>query len=132
MGIEPYLTAAALNGVISQRLVRRVCRECSEETRLTPSQARLLMLPESTPVRKGAGCVHCNFTGFHSRFAIYEYIIMNENMRREMSERPAKFAVDLRKRGKFRENAVRALREGSTTADEIIAALNRDDLGADE
>jgi type IV pilus assembly protein PilB len=126
MGIEPYLTAAALNGVISQRLVRRVCRECSFEARLTPRQATLLNLPESTSVREGRGCPHCNHTGFHSRFAVYEYFLINENMRREISQRPNEFAAKIRRRNALRENAVRALLAGNTTAEEVIRALNCD------
>ncbi|MCL2386263.1 MAG: GspE/PulE family protein [Defluviitaleaceae bacterium] len=126
MGIEPYLAAAALNGVISQRLVRRICKECSAPTTLTPTQARLLNLPQDTQVYEGAGCAHCNLTGFRSRFAVYEYIIMNEKMRRHMSTNPAEFAAELRKRGGLRANAIRSLLKGFTTADEVIRALNHD------
>lgn len=132
MGIEPYLAAAALNGVISQRLVRRICRECSAPAKLTPRQARLLGLPPDANLREGAGCAHCNYTGFHSRFAIYEYILMDEKKRRRMSTNPAKFAARLRKQGGLRANAVRSLLAGFTTADEIIRALNRDWTGEDE
>ena len=132
MGIEPYLVAAALNGVISQRLVRRICRDCAEPAELTPSQARLLRLPVETPVFAGKGCGHCNNTGFRSRFAVYEYIIMNEDMRRQMSTEPTRFADELRKGQGLRESAVRALIDGNTTADEIIKALSRENLNTEE
>jgi len=126
MGIEPYFAAAALNGVISQRLVRRICCECSAETSLTPHAARILSIPPDTPVRHGTGCVHCNFTGFHTRFAIYEYIIMTEETRRQMVADPAGFAATIRKRDNLRKNAIRSLKAGFTTAEEIIRVLNRD------
>ena len=132
MGIEPYLAAAALNGVISQRLVRRICAECGYETTLTLHQARILGLSEGTPVRGGRGCTHCNFTGFRSRFAIYEYIIMDEPMRREISADPAGLAAKLRKHGNIRKNAVRSLLAGFTTADEVIRVLNKSESGDDD
>jgi len=129
MGIEPYLVAAALNGVISQRLVRRICRECSAPATLTPSQARLLRLPKETPVFAGKGCGHCNNTGFRSRFAVYEYIILDEIKRRQMSTQPVQFADELRQSQGLRSSAIRALTEGKTTAGEVIRALSRESLG---
>jgi type IV pilus assembly protein PilB len=127
MGIEPYFVAAALNGVVSQRLVRRVCAECATQTTLSEHAAAILKLPPNTPVWHGTGCAHCNFTGYHSRFAIYEYIIMNEDSRRQMIASPADFAAKIRKRDNLRQNAVRALKMGYTTAEEIIRVLNRDE-----
>lgn len=131
MGIEPYLAAAALNGIISQRLVRRICRECSAPKQLPPHQARLLQLPLDTNVRHGIGCTYCNFSGYHSRFAVYEYIIMNEKMRRRMSAMPAEFAAELRKHGGLRKNALSSLQSGFTTADEVIRVLNHDSFEAE-
>ncbi|MCL2356282.1 MAG: GspE/PulE family protein [Defluviitaleaceae bacterium] len=137
MGIEPYLIAAALNSIISQRLVRRICRECIRETDLSPRQAHLLRMPKNTRVFEGAGCAHCDFSGFRSRFAVYEYFVINEDMRRRMTIDPAALAADLRTRGGLRKNAVAALIEGRTTADEVIRTLNinggeGDDDGDDE
>ncbi|MCL1863691.1 MAG: GspE/PulE family protein [Defluviitaleaceae bacterium] len=126
MGIETYLTASALNGVISQRLVRKICRECSTRAMLTPRQAQILKLPDDIAVYEGVGCVHCNQTGYSSRFAIYEYIIFDEEARRKIAENPIEFAMDLRKKEALRHNAIRALKLGHTTAEEIIRALNRD------
>ena len=123
MGIEPYLSASALNGVISQRLVRKICTSCIAPATLTPQQARLLGLPESTAVFEGKGCGNCSNIGYKGRFTIYEYIIMDEDMRREMSTRPYPFAAELRKSSTFKANAVRHLLAGNTTADEIIRAL---------
>ncbi|MCL2839971.1 MAG: GspE/PulE family protein [Defluviitaleaceae bacterium] len=131
MGIPSYLVAAALNGVISQRLVRRICQDCAYPTTLTQTQAQLLQLPVHTPVQLGRGCSHCNHTGFRSRFAIYEYIIINENIRRQISSQPSKFAEGIRSLQGLRNNAVRALIDGKTTADEIIRALSRENLAGE-
>jgi len=126
MGVPLYLIASALNGIISQRLVRRICPECSREAELSARQARLLALDKNTRVCEGAGCVHCDFSGYRSRFAVYEYFVIDETMRREMIENPAAYCAKLRRRGGLRENGLRAILEGRTTAEEIIRALNVD------
>ena len=128
MGIEPYFAAAALNGVISQRLVRRICRECVCKTSLTPDQARILNLPINTVVNKGLGCEFCNFTGYKSRFAVYEYIIIDEFKRRFITKEPSRFAEEERKKQGLNKSAVRALLNGHTTAAEVIKVLSRENL----
>jgi len=128
MGIEPYLVVAALNGIISQRLVRRICRDCAAPASLTPTQAHLLNLPPGTPVFAGRGCPHCNNTGYRSRLAVYEYIIIDEVTRRRIITHPAKYAADQRRKQGLRESATRALLNGHTTAEEVITALSRDNL----
>jgi len=126
MGIEPYLIAAALNGIISQRLVRLICRECSSQAKLDPRHAALLGLPADTEVYEGKGCVHCNNTGFHSRFAVYEYFIIDDESRRKISTNPIEFSEALRIREGLKKNAIRSLLAGLTTAEEVIRVLNYD------
>jgi len=123
MGIEPYLAASALTGVISQRLVRRICRECIIPVPLPKIEANLLSLPPNTTVYAGAGCNKCNNTGYKGRLAVYEYIIMNEKMRRKMSIETHTFAAELRKMNNLKKNAVRHLLEGSTTLDEVMRVV---------
>jgi type II secretory ATPase GspE/PulE/Tfp pilus assembly ATPase PilB-like protein len=126
MGIEHYLAAAALNGIVSQRLVRRICPDCVIPAKLTGEQALLLEIPPDTPVYEGKGCGRCQHTRYRGRFAVYEYIIMNENLRRRMSENPARLAMELRRKRGLRENALQAMMQGFTTAEELIKALQRD------
>lgn len=127
MGIEPYLAAAALNGVLSQRLVRRICPSCKVPKPLTDEEAMLLQIPAGTPAFAGSGCGRCHFSGFKGRFAVYEYIVMDEKLRRRMSADAARFAAHLRRtRSGLRDNALRNLREGNTTATEIIRVLSRE------
>jgi len=126
MGIEHYLAATALNGIISQRLVRRICPDCRVPVSLTAEQAVLLDIPPDTPVYEGTGCGRCQQTRYRGRFAIYEYIIMNEDLRRDFSIDPPGFAMRVRKKRGLRENALLALKKGRTTADEVIKALHRD------
>jgi len=126
MGIEHYLAAAALNGIVSQRLVRRICPDCRASAELTAEQSVLLEIPPDTPVFEGTGCGHCRHTGYRSRFAVYEYVLMNESLRRDFAVDPMRFAMQIRKKRGLRKNALLALSEGRTTADEVIKALHRD------
>ena len=123
MGIEPYLAAAALNGIISQRLIRRICQSCKTPAKLTKNEAKWLELPEDTPVFTGTGCKRCNNTGYKGRLAVYEYIIMNDLLRRRMTTHPAKLAQYLRKTGGFKSNAAKNVQLGETTAEEALRVL---------
>lgn len=123
MGIEPYLATAALTGIISQRLVRRICTECSRPTVLKESHAIMLDIPIDTIVYEGAGCVRCNETGYKGRFAIYEYIILDEEKRKIINKKPSSFAEKQRKKKALRNNAIRNLILGNTTVEEVINAL---------
>jgi len=123
MGIEPYLTAAALNGIISQRLVRRICPDCKIPAILTAHEASCLNLPAGTPVFTGKGCGRCNNTGYKGRLAIYEYIVMTEQIRRRMSKYPARLAQHLRKTSGLRLSATKNVQNGNTTATEALRLL---------
>jgi len=123
MGIEPYLAAAAINGIISQRLIRRVCPECKAPTNLTSHEASWLNLPHDTTVFEGAGCRHCNNTGYKGRMAVYEYIIVDDKLRRHMSSNPTRLSNHLRKTKGLRSNAAAKVQQGHTSAKEILRVL---------
>lgn len=124
MGIEPYLSASALCGVISQRLVRRVCQKCAVFTTISPRHANALGILDSVKIFEAKGCESCANTGYRGRLAVYDYIILDESTHRNMSTRPYEFAAELRKRDTFKENALRHLYAGNTTPEEIIKVLS--------
>ena len=98
MGIEPYLVASSLQGVIAQRLIRRICPQCREEMALDKSyEAEVHQLfPERTePVRiwRGRGCPQCRFTGYHGRRAIYEMLEISDEIRALIIERASSTAI---------------------------------------
>jgi len=124
MGIEPYLVASALNGIISQRLVRRICTECITPTNLTDNDAKLLGLTKDSSAFVGAGCIRCNNTGFKGRTAIYEYVIMTEDLRRRISENPTQLAIHIRKTQGLRACAAKNVQLGHTTANEVLRILD--------
>ena len=123
MGIEPYLAASALNGVISQRLVRRICENCKQPAKLSAAQAKLLDINANMQVFKGRGCDACLNTGYRGRLAVYEIIVLDDHMRRQISESPYPFAVELRSTSTFKKTALRHLIAGNTDADEIVRII---------
>ncbi|WP_045573544.1 type II/IV secretion system protein, partial [Desulfosporosinus sp. I2] len=82
MGIEPYLLAAAVSGVLSQRLVRRLCEHCKTKYRLSETEKRALRLPASiTLFFRSQGCPECFDTGFRGRIGIHEFLLYNQEIK---------------------------------------------------
>lgn len=83
MGVEPYLIASSLLGVVAQRLVRKICPDCKEEHKPTEQEAIMLRrysLPAEV-IYRGRGCGNCNNTGYRGRIAIHEVLTINDRMR---------------------------------------------------
>lgn len=83
MGIEPYLVASGLSGVVGQRLVRRICPSCRQahapnELERDQFEKRGMTV---TQLHRGEGCSHCSDTGYLGRFAIHEMLIIDETIR---------------------------------------------------
>ncbi|MCX7687410.1 MAG: GspE/PulE family protein [Fimbriimonadales bacterium] len=89
MGVEPFLLASALVGVLSQRLVRLLCKECREPTEPDPELlARLRLTPQMVQGHKlyaGRGCHRCQFTGYRGRRAIVELMEVNDTIRHHIT-----------------------------------------------
>ncbi len=81
MGIEKYLVTSSLSGVVAQRLLKRVCPECSEEYRITDEDAKMTGLPVGTVTKIGRGCMNCGNTGYSGRIAIYEFVLVTKKLR---------------------------------------------------
>ncbi len=94
MDVKPFLLAPALNSIIGQRLVRKICEHCKEEIKLEKDELEkvkklLSEIPEESGVKpkldkmkfyQGKGCVKCNHLGYKSRIGIYEVMIMNKEI----------------------------------------------------
>ena len=81
MGVEDYLVADALVGVIAQRLVKRLCPECKKKGKTNAKEMEILGINEPINVYRPHGCQFCNGTGYKGRIAVHEVMYMNENMR---------------------------------------------------
>ena len=85
MGAEGYLVASALDAVLAQRLVRRICESCVEDYTLNPHERAWSKQVTDINVddhqfRHGAGCPHCNNTGYHGRIGVYELLEINNDL----------------------------------------------------
>lgn len=82
MGIERYLAASSLSGIVAQRLLKRVCPECSEDYVLNEDEAAVSGLPAGTVTKIGKGCMSCGHTGYSGRIAIYEFVLITKEIRK--------------------------------------------------
>ncbi len=87
MGIESYLLADSVVGVIAQRLVRRLCEKCKEEYDATPQEKKLLGLPPEQALKlyRPCGCGHCNQTGYKGRIGVYEIMTITPKVRQAIT-----------------------------------------------
>lgn len=81
MGVQNYLVADALVGVIAQRLVKRLCPACKKKGRTTAKEMEILGINEPISIARPQGCQFCNNTGYKGRIAVHELMYMNENMK---------------------------------------------------
>ena len=88
IGTAPYLLSDALNGVISQRLVRKICPQCKEEYEPSDEEKAALGIEPSTHVHfyRGKGCPHCFQTGYVGRTAVFEILVIDKDFRRAIAE----------------------------------------------
>ena len=132
VGVEPYLISSALRGVISQRLVRRVCPHCRKP--YTPTQEeldRLRIAPEpGLTFYRGSGCPDCYNTGYKGRIAVFEMLTVDSGLRRLISVSAEREKMEeYLKRTDFvslHDNAVRLVKEGVTTGEEVLRVINLD------
>jgi general secretion pathway protein E len=96
MGVEPYLLASSLLGVLAQRLVRCLCPECREPAAPSPGEASLLErlgLDRTLTLYRPVGCPACGHSGYRGRTGIYELVVFDEPLRRLVHDRAAEPAL---------------------------------------
>lgn len=81
IGVEPYMIRSSVIGILAQRLVRKNCPHCLAEENITPMMRENLGLDPDEHFYQGQGCEHCHHTGFSGRLAVYELLVINDNMR---------------------------------------------------
>jgi type II secretory ATPase GspE/PulE/Tfp pilus assembly ATPase PilB-like protein/DNA-binding NarL/FixJ family response regulator len=84
LGLKPYIMASSIEGILSQRLVRRICEQCKTKTTVDSDiiqQLGPLFKQTDQQYYRGEGCEHCNHSGYHGRICLYEILIPNEEMR---------------------------------------------------
>jgi type IV pilus assembly protein PilB len=127
MGVEPYQFVSALNCVLAQRLVRRICDACKHPVTIDPALLAESAIDPALLVGKtlyeGVGCIECGGTGFKGRMAICELLDLTDHIREIILEkRPiseVKRAAKEQGMRLLRESAVERVVEGLTTLKEI-------------
>lgn len=124
MGVERYMIANSLAGVVAQRLMRRVCPACARKVPVTEAEAELLG-PSIPFVARGTGCPQCNGTGYKGRVAIHEMVVINKALRRMIAEGASiEEMTDAARKTQgmrsLRESAVQLVRDGVTTPEELL------------
>jgi len=126
MGVEPYLIGAALNTVLAQRLVRRICSKC-RQTYEPPRTLRKALERMGHPIesfQRGVGCRRCRNTGYSGRIGVHELLIISDELRDVIVNNPSVAAI--RQLGQrdgmitLRHDGFRKVREGITTIEEIL------------
>jgi type IV pilus assembly protein PilB len=126
IGVEPYLISSALNAVLAQRLVRKICKECRAEFEPSNEMKEFLTLQgfSGQKIFKGKGCDRCRKTGYTGRLGIYEMLVMDDSLRDMVTRNPdvVQFRKLCRERGlvTLREDGFDKVMKGLTTVDEII------------
>ena len=128
MGVEPFLIASTLNLVLSERLLRKVCLNCAEETQISPDYLKRVGLNpdefKDITLYKGAGCSICNGTGYKGRIGIFEAMTLTPNLRELILDRVStdKLQVLAVNEGMetLRDIAIEKLKRGITTIDEVL------------
>jgi general secretion pathway protein E/type IV pilus assembly protein PilB len=130
IGMQPFLVASSLRAVMAQRLVRRICPHCKQPAELTESEMRALRIEpgqlRDAQVMLGKGCDQCRGTGYKGRVGIFEIFILDDEARHMVNKRSA--TLNLRHRARelgmrtLREDGIRKVLTGLTTAEEVISA----------
>jgi general secretion pathway protein E len=129
LGIEPFLIASTLVGVIAQRLVRKICSFCKVDTLIGPEELATLHIPvkdekQQVRVYKGGGCLDCRNTGYLGRTGIFEILPVSPKMVKLIRENSdsARIVKAAREDGMMllRECAIKKLGEGVTTYEEVL------------
>lgn len=128
MGIKPYLIAATVEAVISQRLVRKICVSCKEEYEPSEESLMELNLTKADVTGKkffrGKGCNNCNKIGYKGRIGIFEIMVINNEIRRLITEHANTNVIRMtaKKNGMkiLRESGLMAIDNGLTTIQEVV------------
>ena len=130
IGVKPFLVASSTRGLMAQRLVRKVCRQCAGPCLPTEAEMRTLGLDvaglQGATFLKGKGCSNCSNTGYRGRFGIFEVFVIDDEARKLIYEKVSSSVLRARAREMgmrtLREDGIRKTQAGLTTPDEVIRA----------
>ncbi len=134
IGVQPFLVSSAVRAMVAQRLVRKICPNCKEAYELLDAEVSGLGLDRSqlheATILHGAGCEACKHRGYKGRAGIFEIFVVDDEVRHMVNNKST--TVELRKRARemgmrtLREDGIRKVLAGMTTAEEVISATMSD------
>jgi type II secretory ATPase GspE/PulE/Tfp pilus assembly ATPase PilB-like protein/CheY-like chemotaxis protein len=128
IGMEAYKIAAALRGVVAQRLMRKLCLTCKEVWMETPPDRLRRWIPLGTPLYRAAGCPDCAMTGYRGRFSILEILTMSQELERRIAAgEPADRIAEAARRGGMKslwDSGLAHVLRGESTIDELMRVVD--------
>lgn len=127
MGVQPFLLANTIRGIVAQRLVRRICPECRQSYMPDEMEQEFLQIDKNISLYKGCGCEHCNFTGYKGRLAIQEVVPFDD----EFAKMIFKWQGESELEKRIRERGLKTMfldgrekiMQGLTTTEELLKAV---------
>lgn len=131
MGVEPFLLASSLTGVLAQRLMRLLCKHCKKAAPATPAQCAILGVPETEApiIYHPVGCSNCRHSGYAGRSGVYELIAIDEKLRDMIHDRAPEQQMRRYARQSFpslRSDGFRRVLMGDTSLEEVLRVTNED------
>ena len=125
MGVEPFLLASSLLGILAQRLVRTLCSECKEEIQASQSEKEFMHIDEkeSITIYKAKGCDKCNQSGYKGRTGIHELLVIDEKMKQIIHDGAGEQAINdyIKNTTKsIKQDGIEKILQGQTSIEEII------------
>ncbi|WP_423189172.1 GspE/PulE family protein [Alkalibacterium sp. f15] len=132
MGVEPYMVVSSLSGIMAQRLVKRVCKDCAYTRKATVIEKNIFERRNQTieEVTIGAGCDRCRNTGYRGRMAIHELIVIDEEIKQMLMNQATIQDIKKYVKGKgirfLIDDGLEKIKKGQTTLDEVlrVASVN--------
>ena len=128
MGVERYLIADSVVGVIAQRLVRKLCGHCKKMRPATADEKRVMRMKTEDEVNiyEPCGCDFCNHTGYYGRVGVFEIMEVNDEIRDLIAENGSTEELERAARNSgmrtLRENGIRYVLNGTTSGEEMLKA----------
>src|SRR6266480_494761 len=133
IGVEAYKIAAALRGVVAQRLMRKLCPTCKEVWMEAPAERLRRWIPKGTPLYRAGGCPDCAMTGYRGRFSILEILTMTAELERRIAAGEAADRIaEAARRGGMKslwDSGLAHVTRGESTLDELTRVV---DIPSDE
>lgn len=132
MGIEPYLVVSSIKGVMAQRLVKTICKDCAERRKASPIEKEVFAKRnmEIEDITVGKGCNACRYTGYRGRMAIHELIVITDDIKNLMMNHAT--TPDIKRHVKNKgvhfliDDGLEKVKQGKTTIDEVLKVANLD------